>query len=424
VKQSRYFLALAGLFGFFQVTAFGTDLALERGKVLCGYQGWFRAESDGTGLGWVHYGPGKKMGPGNCTFDLWPDLSEYGQSERFPSPFCFKNGLAAELFSSVHPDTIHRHFRWMREYGIDGAFVQRFGTVLKNERLLASVNQVLESAQIAAETEERLLGVMYDLTNLDAAHFPTVLEDWRHLVAGGLTERPSFPKYNGRPLAAVFGLGFAGQPAPPNAWRTLLQGFRETGCSLLVGVPTFWRTGTRDADPDPQFRELAGISDILMPWTVGRMRDSHSTETVARDVWKPDIEWCRARGKGYLPTIFPGFSWHNLSKTRGVDAPLDAIPRQGGRFLWKQVVEAKRSGADLLYVAMFDEVDEGTAVFKCGGERPVGASPFVDLSDVPSDHYLWLSGQAARVLLDENQPADALPERRPQRSTPNGSPLP
>jgi hypothetical protein len=37
--------------------------------------------------------------------------------------------------------------------------------------------------------------------------------------------------------------------------------------------------------------------------------------------------------------------------------------------------------------------------------------PFVDLSDVSPDHYLWLSGQAARVLLDENQPADALPER-------------
>ena len=68
----------------------------------------------------------------------------------------------------------------------------------------------------------------------------------------------------------------------------------------------------------------------------------------------------------------------------------------------------------LVYVdraAMFDEIDEGTAIMKCGGPRPVGPSPFVDLSDVPTDHYLWLSGQVGRLLRGEIPATAELPKR-------------
>ena len=65
----------------------------------------------------------------------------------------------------------------------------------------------------------------------------------------------------------------------------------------------------------------------------------------------------------------------------------------------------------MIYVAMFDEIDEGTAIMKCGGPRPVGASPFVDLSDVPTDHYLWLTGQIGRMLRGEIPATAELPKR-------------
>ena len=55
----------------------------------------------------------------------------------------------------------------------------------------------------------------------------------------------------------------------------------------------------------------------------------------------------------------------------------------------------------MIYQAMFDEVDEGTAIFKCSNNPPVGQSTFVTCEGLPSDFYLKLVGQAGRLLREE-----------------------
>jgi hypothetical protein len=182
----------------------------------------------------------------------------------------------------------------------------------------------------------------------------------------------------------------------------------------MVGVSAFWRELNGDAIQDAELHDLIKLADIISPWTVGRCSAPENAAVFARKTWEPDIAWCTAERKLYLPVIFPGFSWHNLSALRGQDAPLNQIPRRGGDLFWRQAVEAKRAGASSLYIAMFDEIDEGTAVMKCGGERPVGASPFVDLSDVPSDHYLWLCKEAGRMFRGEAPVREELPTRDPK----------
>jgi hypothetical protein len=59
---------------------------------------------------------------------------------------------------------------------------------------------------------------------------------------------------------------------------------------------------------------------------------------------------------------------------------------------------------------MFDEVDEGTAIFKCTNRPPQGR--FVTYEGYPSDHYLELSGRIGPLLRGE---AVAFPETRPDR---------
>jgi hypothetical protein len=92
---------------------------------------------------------------------------------------------------------------------------------------------------------------------------------------------------------------------------------------------------------------------------------------------------------------------------------LDQIPRLKGQFLWTQYVEAKRAGATMIYQAMFDEMDEGTAIFKCTNTPPVGASRFVTYEGEPSDHYLCLTGMGGRLLRGEMSPAEEMPHRDP-----------
>ena len=46
------------------------DATALRGKVLCGYQGWFTAPGDGSGRGWRHYPARGQFRPGFCGIDL------------------------------------------------------------------------------------------------------------------------------------------------------------------------------------------------------------------------------------------------------------------------------------------------------------------------------------------------------------------
>ena len=381
------------------------------GKIVAGYQGWFRAEGDGSGLGWVHYGPGKRFAPGACSFDLWPDLSELTPEERYPSPFRFADGKTADLFSSFHPATVRRHFRWMKDYGIDGAMLQRFAVGLGDGRGAASLDAVLRHCVDAANAEGRSLTLMYDLSGLKPGGFPVVAADWRKLVDTGLTKQPCYQHHGGKPLVSLWGLGFRDRPAATAEWAALLKEIKATGCAVMLGVPSYWREGQADAWPDPEVRALIRQGDIVSPWSVGRYGRPAEVAGYARKVWQPDLQACAETKQAYLPVIFPGFSWHNLSAQRGKEARLDQIPRLGGQLLWQQAVAAKQAGAQMVYVAMFDELDEGTAIMKCGGPRPSGASPFVDLSDVPSDHYLWLAGQAGRMLRGEIPASPGLPRR-------------
>jgi hypothetical protein len=101
-----------------------------------------------------------------------------------------------------------------------------------------------------------------------------------------------------------------------------------------------------------------------------------------------------------VPVTFPGFSWRNMNP----DARFNQIPRRGGRFFWRQVEQALASGATTLYGAMFDEVDEGTAMFKIAStarDAPAGVATVTLDADgelLPSDWYLRLAREAQKRL--------------------------
>jgi len=393
----------------------GIDTSTLNGKVMCGYQGWFTCPGDGAGRGWFHWGKGRSFEPGRCTIDLWPDMTEYGPEERYPTPFKHKDGSTACLFSSLNRNTVLRHFRWMQEYGIDGVFVQRFAVQTFSPDGLNHCNTVLDRCRAGANQYGRAYAVMYDLSGMRQNQMQRVIEDWKNLVAKmKITNQPrdrAYLHHNDKPVVAVWGIGFNdGRRYTLDESAALIDFLKNDprcgGCTVMIGIPTWWRTLNRDSVPDAKLHDVIRKADIVSPWTVGRYRTLDGVSNHAREAWKPDIDWCKKNGKDYLPVVFPGFSWHNMN----LNSKLDMIPRQKGRFLWKQYVEAQNAGAAMIYQAMFDEVDEATAIFKCTNDPPVGALPFLTYEGLPSDYYLRLVGSAARSLRQNRPlPPDPLP---------------
>ncbi|RXK55943.1 xylosidase/arabinosidase [Oleiharenicola lentus] len=379
------------------------------GKVMVGYQGWFNAEGDGSGRGYNHWTrDGKQPAPDNVRVDLWPDLSEFPASERFPTKLRHADGTPAEVFSSYRRPTVVRHFAWMEEHGIDGVFLQRFVSSLARGTSLAANNAVLENVRAGARAHGRVYALMYDLSGLRPGHADVLIDDWKKLLRDTrLTSDPNYLHHRGKPLLALWGCGFLDHDKPRPTledWRKILTFLKEDktsgGLAIMLGVPSQWRTLTRDSVPDPMLHELIALADVVSPWTPGRYRTPEAATTHAATVWQPDIAWLRERQIDFLPVAFPGFSWHNMK-----DAPLDDIPRLQGRFFWSQIAAAKDAGASMLYVAMFDEVDEGTAIFKVTNTPPVGnGAKFVTYEGLRSDHYLRLTGLAGKVIRGELPP--------------------
>jgi hypothetical protein len=398
------FAAEPSLHPYTDPSAEGVDRSSLTGKVMCGYQGWFTTTGDGADIAWWHYGKKGGFSRDNCGFDLWPDLTGFDSDERFNTDFRFADGRTAQLFSSQIGKTVDRHFAWMQQYGIDGVFVQRFATDTFAPETLQHLNTVLDHCRAGANQHGRAYAVMYDLSGLQAGQMGRVIADWKSLVDQmKLTRDPGDKAYihhNGKPVVAVWGIGFNDHRKYTLAECAAFVKFLKEdpacgGCTVMLGVPTNWRTLDSDTVKDPQLLEVIQSADIISPWTVGRYTSPESATRYAQQRMKPDLDWCRLHKLEYMPVVFPGFSWHNLNP----QSKSDQIPRLKGKFLWTQYVQDRQAGATMIYQAMFDEINEGTAIFKCTNAPPVGSGcVFVGNEGLPSDYYLWLVGQSQKML--------------------------
>ena len=348
------------------------------GKVLFGYQGWHACPGDQKGTGWTHWTRGGAPTPDNLVVDMYPDLSEFGADELCPVTGFTVGGRTAAFFSSRHPKSVDRHFRWMKEYGLDGVLVQRFLTEAPGKRSGGDV--VLRNVMAGALAHGRAFAVEYDLSGAGEADLLERLKtDWTYLVDEvKVTAHPGYLRHQGRPVLAVWGMGLNDGNHPPAApaaaaapGEMVPAGRGENHrAAFLGGVPSGWRTLDGDAYPDAAWAAVYDSMDIVQPWTVGRYADSAGVDRWRTQRLEGDAARTRQQGRAYQPVIWPGFSWKNLNA-----GAANQVPRKGGSFLWRQAVNAKRAGAPMLKIAMFDEVDESTAMYKLAARRADAPGP-------------------------------------------------
>jgi glycoprotein endo-alpha-1,2-mannosidase len=102
----------------------------------------------------------------------------------------------------------------MKEYGIDGAFVQRAVSTIKDPVGLHHTDQVLSNILKASKQYRRAIAIMYDFSGMNEQNndCQVVINDWKHLVdslriACGGNEQ-TYLYHNGKPLVAIWGVGF------------------------------------------------------------------------------------------------------------------------------------------------------------------------------------------------------------------------
>ena len=386
-------------------------------KLMMGYQGWFACPGDGSPLNrWVHWFRSQTPVATNLTVDFWPDISELDADELHATGMTLPDGSPARLYSAFSQKTVVRHFKWMKENHLDGVFLQRFSSELSSSDLLFHRDRVTDNVRVGAETHGRIFAIMYDISGQPQATLQqTLTNDWIHLITAlQITNSPSYVHHNGKPVVAIWGFGFTDRTGTPQDAQIVINFFKAAGCTVMGGVPTYWRTLTGDSQVAATWAPVYRSFDIISPWAVGRYGTQAEADTFKQNLIVPDLAETRLRGIAYMPVIFPGFSWRNL--TAGT---LNQMPRNGGDFYWRQACNTISAGCTMIYGAMFDEMDEGTAMLKMA---PTSATLPTQATLVPlnidgrtlnSDWYLRVAGEATKMLHREIPFTNSIPIKSP-----------
>lgn len=427
-------------------------------KLLFGYQGWF-STVHGQYSSWKHWSSDDDIFsspiPTNASFDFWPDTSEY----KFKYPIPVKDsyvlssrGELVYLFSNEDFQTVDTHFRWMREHNLDGVFHLRFVSPISNPSsdIFLFKSKVLENIKLAAEKHGRVFAIRYNITDPSSTKHPNgnvlnelevISNDWKRLVDSGVTRSSAYLNHNNLPVVSVYGIGFNKKMTTASfiQQRKILEFFTSNPnpkyrAYVVGGVPTRWRDSASsdyeskymaedggDAAKSTALEPFIDLYDkkymgAIHPWHVGRF-NSDSLESFFTSVVIPDANEAHLRGLLYIPTLWPGFSWAHLEK-QTTQKHWNFVPREGGIFYWRQaLLFASNKNVNAFFSANFDEVDEGTAMFKqiatsmdlpdpndidykdpYGGFIPLN----IDGYEVPNDFFLTLANYASRLLKNRN----------------------
>ncbi len=290
-----------------------------------------------------------------------------------------------------------------------------FGNTLT---ILELRDQVLQNIRFASEKHGRVFANMYDISGGNPGTLAeNIIDDWKHLVDDlKITESPNYLHHNGRPVLSIWGLGHRDEFSAASA-REIIQWLTEDApekylVSLKGGIDNKWRSHSSE------WQAIYEMFDVISPWAVGRYKNNSGADSFRDTYIEPDLVRTQSKNIDYMPVVFPGFSWYNNKpfKDDGVTPNvLNATPRNGGDFFWHQIYNAIDAGCSMVYVAMYDEVDEGTAIYKLAentDQIPVETA-FVTLDmdgyDIPSDWYLRLTGEGSKMLRGEIALSSSMP---------------
>ncbi len=266
--------------------------------------GWFAWPGDSSSANrWIHWfhSPGTHPTAENLHIDLYPEMDEYDNYDLMESKVMMKDGSRAKFFSSVRPKVVLKHFEWMRDYGITGAFHIRFMSKMSDPDVRERRTMVLRNVKNAAEETGRLFAVSYNIVgaNPDGLMLEELKSDWMRLVEEEeITQSSQYIRQDGKPVLRIFGIGFDLVNISDTHQIVDLVNWLQNSASvyLIGGVPSQWRIGGKDARSDPDWKNIYDSLDGIQPWHVGRWKTINSFDDYYRKIISPDAEYCDSKG--------------------------------------------------------------------------------------------------------------------------------
>ncbi|MEY5019569.1 MAG: hypothetical protein RLZ22_657 [Verrucomicrobiota bacterium] len=363
-------------------------------KVMTGYQGWFRAPNDIEDSGWRHWIRGQTIDPQYYTIDMWPDLTEYDPASLIRAEnITTTSGAPAYLFSSATYSVVKQHFRWMRKHNIDGAWLQRF-------RWKAGTEQewVLRNVSQAAAEEGRIWGLEYDVSGKSSATVVAELQtDLQWLMTQfDIFNDPRYVREDGKPVIFIWGFPFTDRNITVQAADEAIDWLKSLNLHVIGGIPNTW--STLSAEWQNHILKYDGV----LVW----MSQSNTNTKRANE-----LNTFKNRGQDFYPHIWPGFSWAHLKMMAASDLS-QYTDRANGQFYWTKGRQWINAGADRLFIGMFDEYDESTAIMPMTDDPPnpyADYGRFITNEGKPGDWWMALTDELKRMMLKQRTNTNTLP---------------
>ena len=206
-----------------------------------------------------------------------------------------------------------------------------------------------------------------------------------------ITSDSNYLHHNGKPVLSIF--GFYSNRFKPEIANKLIDFFRNNKQYevTLIGICEWNWLYEKNKEWAKVFRRF----DVISPWKVGleRMTRFIGKKNIYSELWKKELKEAKKNNMSFMPVVYPGFSWKNLKNN-----PLSLImPRNKGKFYQQQFKTISKLKIDMVYVAMFDEVNEGTAIFKVTNNPPTQGK-FLTYENMPTDEYLKITEEASNII--------------------------
>lgn len=401
-RAQKLLLVISGMFLACAMSASAqtVDPTTINNKVLVGYQGWFRTPGDVAGTNtFAHWFSGAAM-QSTEVFDTWPDLSTFPPSAVYSIPTMFyPDGTNATLYSGQNPAAVLRQFQMMQEEGIDGVMLSEFTTHLaqaggSNANDYPNVVRILNNVRAAATATGRTWAFLYDTSGASSSNVVSVVEtQWENMVNSGYTSDPRYLHMNGLPVVMIYGF-FDNDSnhviGDPTYGQPIIDFFKAPGpyqAYVIGSGEWYWRTTGTAA-----IQQMIGTLNAYIPWNVGHVHTvAGATYPIQAETgtYQADQAQLATTDTKFIPLFFPGTS------NAGAPTATQTSPRYNGNAYWQQFSSTPTAGMNTLFIAMYDEVNENTAIMPVTNTPPTQTPEFFTSPGDPPDWYERLTNVGA-----------------------------